>query len=343
MSDIEEIKDIKNIGKSTVSKLRKAGYIDFEAIAVKSAGDFQEEANIGEKTAAKLINEARDRLNLEGFSTAGEIYEERQKEKDLKLNVPEFDDVMGGGLKTNQITEFYGGNSSGKSQIVHQLAVNVQLPEEVGGLHGRAFLIDTESSFTPTRIRSMVKGLDDDVLKSAMEEEDEVKAEIDNEEEVEKLADIYLDRIHVGEALSSNHQILLTEELPVSEYKDSDYPPRLIAVDSLIAQMRAEYTGRGNLAERQQKLSKHLRDLDEKVTHSKAVGVITNQVQSNPDKHFGDPTKPTGGNIVGHTSTYRVYLKNSKGNKRILELVDAPDLPDGEAVMRLEQDGIKPE
>jgi len=38
-----------------------------------------------------------------------------------------------------------------------------------------------------------------------------------------------------------------------------------------------------------------------------------------------------------------VYLKNSKGTKRIFRLVDAPNLADGEAIMRVEGGGLKPE
>jgi DNA repair protein RadA len=68
--------------------------------------------------------------------------------------------------------------------------------------------------------------------------------------------------------------------------------------------------------------------------------VVTNQVASNPDSFFGDPTQPIGGNILGHTSTFRIYLRKSKNNKRIVRLVDAPNLADGEGVMRVSGDGL---
>jgi len=68
-----------------------------------------------------------------------------------------------------------------------------------------------------------------------------------------------------------------------------------------------------------------------------------NQVQSNPDSYFGDPTKPVGGHILGHASTVRIYLRNSKGTKRVVRLVDAPNLADGEAIMRVEGGGLRPE
>jgi DNA repair protein RadA len=38
-----------------------------------------------------------------------------------------------------------------------------------------------------------------------------------------------------------------------------------------------------------------------------------------------------------------MYLRKSKQDKRIVKLVDAPNLPDGESVMRVQNEGLKPE
>ncbi|MDD1668085.1 MAG: DNA repair and recombination protein RadA, partial [Methanomicrobiales archaeon] len=119
-------------------------------------------------------------------------------------------------------------------------------------------------------------------------------------------------------------------------------PVRLFIVDSLTAHFRAEYAGRGTLAARQQKLNRHMHDLFRLLDEHNAVGLVTNQVLSNPAVFFGDPTKPIGGNIVGHTATFRIYLRKSKGGKRIAKLVDSPNLPEGEAVFMVEQAGLKP-
>ena len=72
-----------------------------------------------------------------------------------------------------------------------------------------------------------------------------------------------------------------------------------------------------------------------------AVVAVTNQVHSKPDAFFGDPTKPIGGHIVGHTSKFRVYIRRGKAGKRIFRLVDSPHLPDGEAVVQILEDGIR--
>ncbi|MFB6308342.1 MAG: DNA repair and recombination protein RadA, partial [Haloarculaceae archaeon] len=162
------------------------------------------------------------------------------------------------------------------------------------------------------------------------------------EDLLEDLVDAVLDRIHVAKAFNSNHQILLAEKAQelASESQDDEFPVRLLCVDSLTAHFRAEYVGRGELAERQQKLNKHLHDLMRVGDLNNTAVVVTNQVASNPDSFFGDPTQPIGGNILGHTSTFRIYLRKSKGEKRIVRMVDAPNLADGEAVMRVEGDGL---
>jgi DNA repair protein RadA len=262
----------------------------------------------------------------------------------LEWLIPEVDDLLGGGVETQSITEVYGEFGAGKSQITHQLAVNVQLPQEAGGLNGRCIFIDSEDTFRPERIDEMVRGWDDETIEAALEQR-EIEGSADDEAALEALVDDVLDKIHVAKAFNSNHQILLAEKAQeiAKEYEDDDYPVRLLCVDSLTAHFRAEYVGRGELANRQQKLNKHLHDLDRVGNLFNAAVVVTNQVQSNPDAFFGDPTKPIGGNILGHKSTFRMYLKKSKGDKRIVRLVDAPNLPDGEAVMRVQGAGLKPE
>jgi len=185
---------------------------------------------------------------------------------------------------------------------------------------GSAIFIDTENTFRPERIEQMVLGLDIDA---------------DPEE--------FLENIHVARAHTSDHQMLMMDSAreKAQELKNSDRPVRLIIIDSLTAHFRAEYAGRGTLAARQQKLNRHLHDLFKIVDEHNAVGLVTNQVLSNPAVFFGDPTKPIGGNIVGHTATFRVYLRKSKGGKRIARLVDSPNLPEGEAAFMVEESGLK--
>jgi len=309
-------------------------------------GELSNTADIGESSAADIIQAAREAADIGGFETGSTVLERREQIGKLSWGVDEVDDLLGGGVETQSITEVYGEFGAGKSQVTHQLAVNVQLPAEHGGLEGSAIFVDSEDTFRPERIEQMVKGLDDEVLADTLVlhgiVEDEADADPTDEDLLDDLVASMLEKIHVAKAFNSNHQILLAEKAQeiASESQDEEFPVRLLAVDSLTAHFRAEYVGRGELADRQQKLNKHLHDLMRVGDLNNTAVVVTNQVASNPDSFFGDPTQPIGGNILGHTSTFRMYLRKSKGNKRIVKLVDAPNLPDGEGVMRVEEDGL---
>ncbi|MCX6683689.1 MAG: helix-hairpin-helix domain-containing protein, partial [Methanoregula sp.] len=154
-----EIEDLPGVGPSTADKLREAGYISVESIATASPAELSEISEISESTAKKIIKAAREAADIGGFKTGKDIFEQRKDVRKLSFRVPELDTLMGGGLETQAITEMYGEFGSGKSQIVHQMAVNVQLPEDQGGLNGSAIYIDTENTFRPERIEQMVNGL----------------------------------------------------------------------------------------------------------------------------------------------------------------------------------------
>ncbi|MDD1717605.1 MAG: DNA repair and recombination protein RadA [Methanoregulaceae archaeon] len=317
-----ELDDLPGVGPSTAEKLREAGFLTVESIATASPVELAETAEIGENVAKKMIRAARELVEIGGFKTGKDVFEQRKDVRKLRTRVPDFDALLGGGVETQAITELYGEFGSGKSQIVHQLAVNVQLPEEEGGLNGSAIYIDTENTFRPERIEQMVNGLGMDGL--------------DPQE--------FLEHIHVARAHTSDHQMLLidTARERAAEMRGGDKPVRIFIIDSLTAHFRAEYAGRGTLATRQQKLNRHMHDLFKLVDENNAVALVTNQVMSNPAVFFGDPTKPIGGNIVGHTATFRLYLRKSKGGKRIARLVDSPNLPEGEATFMVEEAGLKP-
>ena len=318
------IEELPGIGPATAEKLRDAGFNSVEAIAVASPAELAGTAEIGESTASKIIMAARRSADVGGFETGDAILERRKEVGRLSMGCTEVDRMMGGGFETQAITEVYGEFGSGKTQIAHQLAVNAQLPVDKGGLNGSVILIDTENTFRPDRIAQMVKGLS-------------------NRYETEYEPEEFLKNIHVARAYNSNHQILLMESASelADSLRDTEKPVRLLIVDSLTAHFRAEYVGRGTLADRQQKLNKHLHNIMRFADLNNAMVFVTNQVMSKPDAFFGDPTRPVGGHIVAHTATYRVYLRKSKGDLRVARLIDSPHLPEGEAIFRITERGIE--
>ncbi|MBP1988270.1 DNA repair and recombination protein RadA [Halolamina salifodinae] len=340
----DDLESLPGVGPATADKLVDAGFESYQSIAVASPGELSNSADVGDSTAADVINAAREAADVGGFETGATVLERRERIGKLSWLIDDVDDLLGGGMETQSITEVYGEFGAGKSQVTHQTAVNVQLTQENGGLNGGCIFIDTEDTFRPERIDDMIRGLDDDIIADELERR-EIEGEPGDEETMEALLESFLDNIHVAKAFNANHQMLLAEKALelAKEHEEDEWPIRLLCVDSLTAHFRAEYVGRGELAERQQKLNKHLHELDKVGNLHNVAVLVTNQVASNPDSYFGDPTQPIGGNILGHKSTFRIYLRKSKGDKRIVRLVDAPNLADGEAIMRVQDEGLKPE
>jgi len=307
------LEDLPGVGQTTAEKLRESGYTDLMELAVASPGDVAEAAEIGVAIAQKIIGEARRKADVGGFESGTQLLERRKKLGRVTSSAKALDELLGGGVETQAISEFSGEFGTGKTQIAHQIAVNVQLPPSQGGLEGEVVYIDTESTFRPERIVDMAKGGGLDPAKA-------------------------LERIHVARAFNSNHQMLLVQK---AQELARERPIRLLVVDSLTAHFRSEYLGRGELAPRQQHLNRHLHELLRFADTYNAAIVVTNQVSARPDILFGDPTRPIGGNIVAHAATYRVYLRKSKPPRRIARLIDSPNLPEGEAVFSLTTDGIR--
>lgn len=355
----DDLSELSGVGDATEEKLINNGYKSYVSIAVADPTKMANKADLGESTAQKIIRSARNEADLGGFDTASEVMNERSKMHKISTQVPAVDELMDGGIETQAITEFYGEFGSGKSQITHQMAVNCQLPEEHGGAEGSCIFVDTEESFRPKRIFEMVRGLDEEVLEGVLEHRgfdytvEEVKTSDvsttnDPSTPAEVVGSSFTDNIHLANAFNSNHQMLVVKdkvpELAGELEEDPDeLPLKLLVVDSLTAHFRSEYVGRGSLANRQQELNKHLQDITTTINTHNAAAILANQVQSNPAQTFGDPTDPIGGNILGHRSTFRIYLKKSSEDKRIWRLDNAPNLADGEAVLRIKGDGVRPE
>ena len=308
----EFIEDLPGVGPATAQKLRELGYHTVESLAMATAREL-EPVGVSEKKSFSIIQAARSALGV-SFIRADELLKLRSKVLRLTSGSKALDKMIDGGLETQTITEFYGEYGSGKSQICHQLCVNIQLPPERGGLNGAALYVDTENTFRLERIVQMSKHLG-----------------LDPEQVVKNI--IY------AEAYTSDHQMFLLENAD-EIIKANNI--KLLIVDSLTAHFRSEYIGREMLAPRQQKLNKHMHKLIGLARAFNAVAVVTNQVMAKPDQFFGDAIHPIGGHIVGHTSHTRIYLrKASHGPIRIARLVSSPYLPEGEEILKVTENGIE--
>jgi RecA/RadA recombinase/intein/homing endonuclease len=152
------IESLPGVGEATAEKLREAGYDTVESLAVATVAELREAAEVGEAQAKKIIAAARKAAEIGAFLTADKVLERRRTVGWITTGSKQLDSLLGGGIETRAVTEVFGEFGSGKSQLGHQLCVNVQLPPEQGGLNGKAIFIDTENTFRPERILSMAAG-----------------------------------------------------------------------------------------------------------------------------------------------------------------------------------------
>ena len=315
---VEDVRldSLEGVGPVTTKKLSDAGVHNIMDLIVRGPVEIAELTGMDKETVEKIVNKARQQLIEEGlisqdFVSATDIYKRRQDIGKISTGTDCLDLLLDGGIETQALTEVYGEFGCGKTQFCHTMCVQVQRSKEEGGLEGGVLYIDTENTFRPERIVSIAKAHSMDPEK-------------------------VLDNIIVARAYNSAHQILILEESgPV--IKENNI--KLIIADSAVGLFRAEYLGRGTLASRQQKLNHFVHLLSRIAETYNCAAIATNQVMASPDVFFGDPTRPIGGNVVAHTSTYRIYFKKS-GKKRIARMVDSPHHPEQEVIFALSDEGV---
>ena len=295
-----EIKDIEGVGPALATKLRDVNITTVMQLAVADAYQLSQDLGKDRDVVSAIIHAARDLL-IENkvldsqFMSGKDLLKKRQNILKCTTGSKALDTLLKGGLEAESITEFYGEFGSGKSQICFTMCVLAQQPVSEGGLGGGVIYFDTEGTFRPERIQEIcnARGLDAEKTLENM-----AICKLDD------ASDLELQIKGLGETVEK-------------------YNAKLVIVDSIIALHRAGFPGRGTLADRQQRLNILIHTVLHVAEKYKIAVIFTNQVASSPDTFFGDPTKPTGGNIIGHAATYRVYLRKS-GENRVAKMVDSP-------------------
>lgn len=305
------IEDLPGVGPSTAEKLREGGFPTLLEIAASSPAEITAIGGLGETTAIKAIEFAREVMKSKfDLKTAGEVLEDRKNLIRISTGINSLDVLLGGGLESQAITEFHGQWGSGKSQVAHMACVQAvkKFPDM------KVVYLDTENSFRPNRLVEFAKGEGVD-------------------------PELVLKQVVSANAFNSSHQIILVEK--VEEMLKNKEPISLLVVDSFMSHFRGEFVGRSTLSNRQGKITTAISQLAKLATVYNVVVIITNQVMTNPGQLFGDPTMPIGGNMLGHTAKFRIYLRRGKKGSRVASLIDAPDLPDGECNFFVEAEGFK--
>ena len=316
MTDELALENLVGVGPVTTRKLNDAGIQNIMDLIVRGPVEIAELTGMDIDTSSKICEKAREDLVKGGliakdFISASELYKTRQSIGKITTGTNCLDTLFDGGIETRALTEVYGEFGCGKTQFAHTMSVMVQKSKEEGGLEGGVLYIDTEGTFRPERIVQIAQAHDMDPEKA-------------------------LDNIIVARAYNSAHQVLILEEAGAII---EEHNVKLIVADSAVGLFRAEYLGRGTLSVRQQKLNHFVHLLVRIAETYDCAAIATNQVMASPDVFFGDPTRPIGGNVVAHTSTYRIYFKKS-GKKRIARMVDSPHHPEQEVIFALGAAGV---
>ena len=308
-----ELDLVKNINARQIKLLQESGISSAEALAMSPFNIISDIDGLGDKTAKKLIWNARNALGMSEFIAAEEINENTEY---ITTGSAELNRILGGGFQTGKLTEVYGPFKSGKTNLAHTISVSIQLPKNKGGLGAKVAYIDTENTFSKEKIKRIARRFGMDPKKV--------------------LSGIFHARI-----FSSDHQ---SQMITKAETLCKTRGVRLIIVDSLMALMRAEYVGIGMLARRQAVLNNMIHALSRiSETYNCAV-LLTNQVATKMMGMFSG-NDAIGGNIIAHGCHFRVMFKTkgfSSNNslKRRAVIVDAPDLPPEEAEFFITSVGI---
>ncbi|XVE65941.1 hypothetical protein DITRI_Ditri08aG0040500 [Diplodiscus trichospermus] len=300
------------INAGDVKKLQDAGIYTCNGLMMHTKKHLTGIKGLSEAKVDKICEAAEKIVNF-GYITGSDALLRRKSVVRITTGSQALDELLGGGIETSAITEAFGEFRSGKTQLAHTLCVStqvfmlpLQLPTNLRGGNGKVAYIDTEGTFRPDRIIPIAErfGMDPGAV---------------------------LDNIIYARAYTYEHQYNLLLGLAA---KMSEEPFRLLIVDSVIALFRVDFTGRGELAERQQKLAQMLSRLIKIAEEFNVAIYMTNQVIADPGGgvFISDPKKPAGGHVLAHAATIRLMFRKGKGEQRVCKVFDAPNLPEAEAI-----------
>uniref|UniRef100_A0A4W5JD68 Meiotic recombination protein n=1 Tax=Hucho hucho TaxID=62062 RepID=A0A4W5JD68_9TELE len=306
------------INMADLKKLKSAGICTVKGIQMTTRRAL---CNIKGLSEAKVdkIKEAAGKMLFTCFHLllSFEYSAKRKKVFHVTTGSQEFDKLLGGGMESMAITEAFGEFRTGKTQLSHTLCVTAQLPGEDGYTGGKVIFIDTENTFRPDRLKDIAD-----------------RFNVDH--------DAVLDNVLYARAYTSEHQMELLDFV-AAKFHEEGGVFKLLIIDSIMALFRVDFSGRGELAERQQKLAQMLSRL-QKISEEYNVAVfVTNQMTADPGAGMSfqaDPKKPIGGHILAHASTTRISLRKGRGELRIAKIFDSPDMPENEATFAITPGGI---
>uniref|UniRef100_A0A1B6BXB5 RecA family profile 1 domain-containing protein n=1 Tax=Clastoptera arizonana TaxID=38151 RepID=A0A1B6BXB5_9HEMI len=243
------------INVADIKKLKASGICTIKGIQMCTRKKL---CNIKGFSEAKVdkIKEACGKLSDYCFLTALQVCDKRKSVFRVTTGSEELNKLLGGGIESMAITEAFGEFRTGKTQLSHTFCVTAQIPNDSGYSGGKAIFLDTECTFRPGRLRKIAQRFNLDQT-------------------------AVLDNILYARAYTSEQQYELLDFVAAKFHEEAGVF-KLLVVDSIMALFRVDFSGRGELADRQQKLAQMMSRL-QKISEEYNVAVfITNQMTSDP-------------------------------------------------------------
>jgi len=308
----KKIEDLKVITLEMLDKLYSEGFTSIESLCWLTVEELAEKLDIKEEIAKLIIDEALSCMDNTPLS-AVELLESENKKQKISTGSDELNELLGGGIFTGEITEVSGEFASGKTQLCFHLSINVQKPYKEGGLDGSVYYVDTEGTFSSTRIAQIADSNGLDPKK-------------------------FLKNIAVTRTYNSDHLmfIIMNAEKLIKERN-----VKLFIIDSIASHFRAEYIGEEKLVSRQQAVMRLAETLKHLIEKFELAIVVTNQVIASIDENMFDKSPyPALGFAWAHRPHQRILLRKGRGQARIARMYDSSRLPDRECVFFITEKGI---
>ena len=326
--DPMKLEDASGLGAASIKLINDEEIYDTLSLICKTPTWLKEVTGMERARATKIFKSIKTELVNAGIiaadaSSARDLLDTRLGTKRIKVGCTAIDNLLNGGIETKCITEFFGENGVGKTQMAHTLSIQAQLPIEEGGLAEAGeekpaiMFIDTEGTCRPERFVeiALTRGYAKD-----------------QEEALE-----FLDQIIVQKCHTANDLYLRIQEI-MSSIKDLNV--KLIVLDSATALFRSEFTGRGEGYAKFALINNMLGDLKSIAENFNIAIVFINQIYHSPDADYGaEHDRPYGGNVLGHAIPYRIQLKKS-GKKKVARIFKSPYQANDDALYMLTARGI---
>ncbi|KAL1451472.1 hypothetical protein WDU94_005848 [Cyamophila willieti] len=316
----QDVDILQNFGINVadIKKLKSVGLCTIKGVQMTTRRKMTQIKGFSEAKVDKIKEACTKISNDNSFLTAAQVAEKRKHVFKITTGSAELDKILGGGIESMAITEAFGEFRTGKTQLSHTLSITAQLPDESKGYSGgKVIYVDSENTFRPERLRP-------------------IAARFNLEDECA------LENVLYTRSFNSEHQMELLDMVAGLFHQEAGIF-KLLIIDSAIALFRVDFSGRGELADRQQKLAQYMARLQRLSEEFNVAVFITNQMTSDPGATMSfqaDPKKPVGGNIMAHASTTRISLRKGRAETRIAKIYDSPDMPEAEAMFAITNGGV---